>query len=315
MTSPPLQEIFMPSFVERAAPVLAGKRLVHYTSAEALVLVLKSRRWRLRNAKLMNDFSEIQHGLNCLREAWNSPIGETFRAWTEKLWPNLNEELVALFDGHAFGIENRTFITSLSEHEDDEDILGRLSMWRAYGGKAGVAIVLNPTIFGSETEKMAVFSAPVIYQTPEEFHVWFAQWFEFLKSNEELLSTLPIPEAKGWLFYCFRMFCLCTKHPGFREEKEWRVFHTPQLDGTSKWISGKIETIHGIPQELFELSLQDDIDLGVIGVAPNTLINRIIIGPCEAPMMVHFALLEALREADVEEPEAKIFVSLIPLRN
>jgi uncharacterized protein YukE len=315
MTPDELQHIFMPNFLERAAPVMGGKRHVHYTSAEALFSVLKSRKWRLRNARLMNDFSEIQHGLSCLQSAWNSEAGIEFQKWIDLQWPQLNADLVNLFDGHAFGIQNRTFITSLSEHEDDEDRFGRLSMWRAYGGKSGVAIVLNPAIFASETEEMAVFSAPVLYEEPESFKIWFAAWAAQLESQSEVLSELPLEEAKGWLFYCFRLFCLCIKHPGFKEEKEWRVFHTPQIDGESNWISPKIETIESLPQEIFELSLVDDVELGVIGVAPDTLINRIIIGPCEAPMSLHYALISALRDAGVSDPESRISASLIPLRN
>lgn len=315
MNTSSMQSIFMPNFLERAEAVLAGKRLVHYTSAEALFSVLKSRRWRLRNAKLMNDFSEIQHGLSCLQAAWNSESGSAFQKWVDGQWPDLKDELVSLFDGHAFGIENRTFITSLSEHEDREDNLGRLSMWRAYGGKAGIAVVLNPAVFGSETQQMAVFSGPVLYETPQTFSDWFAGWVTNLQRHSDALATLPFEEVKGWLFHCFRMFCLCIKHPGFSEEKEWRVFHSPEIDGTSKWLSSKIETIRGIPQEIVEISLEDDASVGVVGVAPNTLINRVIIGPCEAPVTLHYALLVALKEAGVEEPERKVWASDIPLRN
>lgn len=315
MSSLSMQAVFMPKFMERAEPVLAGKRLVHYTSAEALFAVLKSRRWRLRNAKLMNDFSEIEHGLRCLQAAWGSKSGTEFQGWIDGLWPNLKDELVGLFDGHAFGIRNRTFITSLSEHEDYEDQLGRLSMWRAYGGKAGVAVVLNSAIFASETEQMAVFSAPVLYENPDSFGEWFAEWIGQLKELSSELAEMPVEEVKGWLFHCFRMFCLCIKHPGFSEEKEWRVFHSPEIDGQSKWLSAAIETIGGIPQEIFEISLEDDPSVGVVGVAPGTLIDKIIIGPCEAPVTLHYALLAALQEAGVDEPEKKIWASDIPLRN
>ncbi|WP_309623809.1 DUF2971 domain-containing protein [Novosphingobium sp.] len=263
----------------------------------------------------MNDFSEIQHGLSCLQMAWNTESGESLRTWIDDLWPQMSKELERLFDGHAFNIQNRTFITSLSEHDDDEDIFGRLSMWRAYGGRSGVAVVLNPTIFSSETDKMAVSSAPVLYQTPDEFTKWFTQWVRNLEENTEILRSLNFEDAKGWMFHCFRMFCLCIKHPGFREEKEWRVFHTPEIDGLSKWVNSKIEVIGGLPQEIVELSLEDDVKLEVVGVAPNSLIERVIIGPCESPMTLHFALLSALKDAGVSEPEKRISASLIPLRS
>ncbi|MFX6945320.1 hypothetical protein ABTH53_19890, partial [Acinetobacter baumannii] len=69
----------------------------------------------------------------------------------DRIQPGLRDDLAKLFDGHTDAFRVGTFITSLSEHADSEDEYGRLSMWRAYGGRAGVALVLNNAAFAAET--------------------------------------------------------------------------------------------------------------------------------------------------------------------
>lgn len=309
-----LAALFMPHLLEGAATIRSGKRLVHYTSAEAAYRIISGREIWLRNAVLMNDFSEMRHGLACLQSAWNSPSGIRLREWLDEKWPGFREEIESTFDSHADGLTTATFMLSLSEHDDDEDELGRLSMWRAYGGRAGVALVLNPTIFLSETDAINAFSAPVIYRDVASFTEWFGHWVEGLVAAEPQLLTVDRERLSGFFFYTFRTFVLCTKHPGFKEEKEWRVFHSPLIDGESPWLEYATEVIAGIPQQIVKVHLRDDPELEVVGVAPATLLNRTIIGPCEHPLPIRQALYVALEQAEVPEPGAKVWMSFIPLR-
>ena len=309
-----LYSLFLSHLIERAAPVLAGRRLVHYTSAEAAYRIISSRQIWLRNAALMNDYSEMRHGLSCLQEAWVSPTGQRLQGWLDEKWPGLREEIENTFNSHSDSFTNETFMLSLSEHDDDEDELGRLSMWRAYGGRAGVALVLNPTVFSSQTDVIKAFSTPVVYQDVATFVAWFGGWVDGLLAAESDLLSVEREWLSGIFFYAFRTFVLCTKHPGFQEEKEWRVFHSPAIDGQSPWLEHATEVINGIPQQVIKIHLRDDDNLGVVGVAPATLVNRVIIGPCEHPIPIRQALCVALGEAEVPEPPSKLWISFIPLR-
>jgi hypothetical protein len=203
---------------------------------------------------------------------------------------------------------------SLSEHDDTEDELGRLSMWRAYGGKCGVALVLNPTIFNTETDELKVYSAPVRYLSVPEFATWFGAWTTRLIANEGDLCAAPHPTLLFFFKYAFRVFALCTKHPGFREEREWRIFHSPLLDGTSDWLVKENEIINGLPQEVVKINLREDAEKGVRGVEPKALFNRLIIGPTAHPLPVYHALHNLLAAAEIDEPSQRIFISNIPLR-
>lgn len=233
----------------------------------------------------------------------------------DRLKEGLRDELASLFDDHTEGLKIATFIVSLSEHDDDEDQLGRLSMWRAYGGKTGVALVLNSTAFVAETDEMNVFSSPVFYQDVPAFVKWFEGWGRNIIDAEDKLRQLDTEATDNWLFTVFRTFALCTKHPGFSEEKEWRVFHSPILDGPSDWIQSSIEIINGTPQHLMKLTLKDDTNRNIVGVAPATLINRVIIGTCEYPIQVRAAIVAAMTDVGVDKPMDKMWMSLIPYKH
>lgn len=292
-----------------------GKRLVHYTNAEAAYKIISGRQIWLRNAQMMNDFSEIQHGINCLQEAWKSEAGVALQAMLNRIGDGLRDELAALFDGHAEGLRHGSYIVSLSEHENHEDRYGRLSMWRAYGGRSGVALVLNSTAFEAETDEMHVFSSPVIYKDVEQFTAWFQSWAAAVIKQERKLEALGPKAMENILFMVFRSFALCTKHPGFTEEREWRVFYSPIFEGDSEWIEPAVEIINGVPQHLMKLHLKDDPAKHITGVAPKTLINRVIIGPCDYPIQVRAAICDAMNKADIEDPLAIMWMSLIPLRH
>jgi hypothetical protein len=315
MTHEELTSLFVPHILERRAIFGAGKRLVHYTSAESAYKIIAGRQIWLRNAQMMNDYSEISHGIDCLIQAWDSPTGKELQAMLDRLKSGLRDELANIFDGHTDGLKVGTFILSLSEHDDDEDQLGRLSMWRAYGGRTGVALVLNNTAFAAETDEMHVFSSPVFYQDIPTFVQWFEGWARSIINAEEKLREWGADQVRNVLFTVFRAFALCTKHPGFSEEKEWRVYYSPVHEHDSDWIAPAVEIVNGVPQHLMKLLLKDAADRGVTGVAPATLLNRIIIGPCEYPVQVRAAIAAAMTEAGIENPLNMMWMSLIPYRH
>ncbi|MCA1198014.1 DUF2971 domain-containing protein [Sphingomonas sp. R647] len=315
MTNEEIAALFFEDMQQAHQRLLAGGRVVHYTSAEAAARIISGREVWLRNALLMNDFSEIQHGLECLYAGWRSEGGERFKAWLDRALPDLRFELERSFDADTEGLRVATFMMSLSEHDDSEDEFGRLSMWRAYGGRCGVALVLNPTIFTAETDELKVYSAPVRYLGVPEFASWFSDWTAKLIANEARLCAAPPDTLLFLLKYAFRVFALCTKHPGFSEEREWRIFHSPILDGTSSWLRKDNEIINGVPQEVVKIALEDNAEKGVHGIDPKALVNRLIIGPTAHPLPVYHSLHNLLVGAGIDDPQRRLFVSNIPLRD
>lgn len=315
MTLEEITDLFFPDLVKARQPIKDGKRLVHYTSAECAYKILLNKQIWLRNSQMMNDFSEIRHGIECLKAGWHSDAGLALRAMLDRIFPQFSNDFVNHFDNHTDSFREQTFITSLSEHEDDEDLYGRLSMWRAYGNSTGIALVLNPTVFAGDSNIMQVFSSPVSYLDIDQFVDWFGIWIGKILANESKLKNLPNDYLKDILFNVFRTLILCTKHPGFKEEKEWRVFYSPFIEGQSDWIEPSVEVIGGIPQHIMKLNLFDKPEDDLIGIAPNTLLNRLIIGPCQYPLQVRTAMADAMQKAGVDDIQKKIWMSLIPLRD
>jgi hypothetical protein len=148
-----------------AAFLAAQKRFVHYSSADSATKILQSETVWLRNARFMNDFSEMEYGANYIQAALNSEAGKKLKRSLLNASPKTASILNEFFNILP-SIKSNTFILCLSEHERAEDATGRLSMWRAYSGDDdGVAIVLNNLPFFQTNSQIF----PVGYLTEQQF--------------------------------------------------------------------------------------------------------------------------------------------------
>jgi hypothetical protein len=294
--------------------------MVHYTSASNALRIIRSRRITLRNASLMNDFSEINHGERCLISGWNSVHGLGLTPHEGRLFQLLGRVSPTIFPAIEQGYNRHlnirkadTFILSLAEHNDQaEGSIGKLSMWRAYGGRTNVAIVVHPGFLFSESET-SVYSAPVIYSSAQEFpDLYFSRLVDSIERNFEKVSSLDRDYIVQCVLSSFNTMALATKHPGFFEEKEWRLIYAPWQDKSDS-INYEIIDIGGIPQKVFHVELEDrNTEKPSTGL--NNLLKKIIVGPTENPWVLYEAFVEELERAGVEDAPNKVVVSDIPMR-
>lgn len=195
----------------------------------------------------------------------------------------------------------------------DEDNLGRLSMWRAYGGRNGVALVLNRTPFEAETDDLKAYSAPVFYGDVTMVEAQFQRTANDINRNAAILSGVPVAQIIDMMFLVLRFTVLCTKHPAFSEEKEWRIIYSPSL-AKSEAITSFVAAIRGVPQIVQKIPLVNDLANGLHGAAIPDLLYRVIIGPTEDPQVMFDAFAVILTEAEVPNAIERIWVSGIPLR-
>lgn len=307
-------ELFHPHIWNKTMQRLSSQeRFVHYTNAEAAVSMIKNNQVWMRKASLMNDFMEIEHGLECLNHSYTGEAGAHFRKVIDDLFPDLSRELENLINGWIPDFRTGTFLTSLSEHNNYEDENGRLSMWRAYGGNTGVGLVLNPHVFLTATDALRAYTSPVSYFTPDEFKVEFDAITNNLKSETSFLKSFGRESVLGHLFAMFRFAAICTKHPGFSEEKEWRIIYSPSLE-KSQQITEEIISLNGVPQTICKIPLVDIPDENLIGAEIPSLIDRIIVGPNEHANEVSLTLTKLLDKAGMKDPASKVIISGIPLR-
>lgn len=287
-------------------------KLAHYTSADAAVKIILNKSIWLRNASNMNDYLEIQHGSDCLKTALQEH-STRFRAALEPLGEGYALSILESLNSANYNARNHTYLTSLSEHQPN-DTMGRLSMWRAYGGPiAGVALVFNPIFLGFDSSDLATWTSPILYGDSTRFSAEFLRVVQNIEANRELLLDVGQNEVRNILFDVLQFAILSAKHKGFQEEREWRLIHSPH-DMASEFVRPTFASIGGIPEQVYHLPLEDPIKGQRPDFSLDKLIHRVIIGPCRNPILIGNTIKEALREAGVNDPAERIHLSLIPLR-
>ena len=186
-------------------------------------------------------------------------------------------------------------------------------MWRGYGSTAGVGIVINPEPIYSETDALHAYTYPMLYLSSAESKEMFRSATDGIIKNEQLLAAQSADDVERWVFHMLYSMPFCLKHPGFREEREWRIVYRPNYAKSDR-LKPRMESVSGLPQRLYELPLEDVAEEGLVGMAPAQLINRVIIGPTEHGAALHQAFVDLLDEAGVEEPQTKVSWSDIPFR-
>ncbi|MBO6790598.1 MAG: DUF2971 domain-containing protein [Dinoroseobacter sp.] len=318
-TQEKLARLFMPFAMSRLDALKeTNTHFVHYTSAFAATQIIKNEEVWLRNSLVMNDFSEVQHGETCLAESWkDDAVGGRLRVLLDQIEDGLAGRFAEAFDAHTNERNVQSFLLSVSEHGSSasaEGKYGRLSMWRAYGGDTNVALVFNNSPFLSEEVKLQAFSSPVLYADYDGFKEQFVALVEGLEAEFETIKSLGADVVIQQLYWAFHMASLSTKHPGFSEEKEWRVIYSPTLFGRSPLMREEIETLEGVPQKVIKLPLKADAASGYSGYSVSEILEEIIIGPTETSWPIYESLAMLLEQNGVKDAWNKVRRSDIPLR-
>lgn len=292
-------------------------KFVHYTSAANALSIIKNQKVWMRNASEMNDFSEVQHGQSCLAAAWNDKTqGARFKGLLEGIESGLVDRLAHSFNQREYDRVRESFIISVSEHGNgpiDEDKYGRLSMWRAYGGNTNVALVMNNGPFLRESSATNAFTSPVFYGDPENFVKEFKKVVDILEQEISTARQLGGDAVLRIFQNVFHFTALSTKHPGFAEEREWRVILSPTMFPSDK-VGFDLEVVNGVPQRVYKFPLVDYPDESFVGATLPNLLEKIIIGPTASSMTIFDALGGALVQAGVQDGFSRVKVSNIPLR-
>lgn len=314
-----LANLFLPHAMARiaAAKSKPNFRFAYYTSASTGMKILDNNEAWLRNASLMNDFSEVHHGQNCIFNAWeHTEAGTKLKALLTLLHPGAVDQFSKKFNDDQPSRTTQSYILCMSEHGDDnadEDQYGRLSMWRAYGGDTNVAFILKSTPFFSETAAIDAYTSPVIYKDISSFEEPFSEFVDGLDKDLNFLREVGWETIQLWLFQAMRFSVLSTKHPGFLEEKEWRIIFDPARNNKDR-IKPDIVTLDGIPQKIVKLPFTNYPEDGLFGIEIPEILDKIIVGPTQFPFEIRTSFVEKLLKLGVENAQERVVVSGIPLR-
>jgi hypothetical protein len=308
-------EIFNPDYFTRIDQIKeSGRRFVYYTSAEAAMSIIRNEAVWLRNVQSMNDFSEVSHGYVCLRDALKEENGvRPLISYLDSLFPGFKEGFFKHVNGWYPCMKAQSYMICISEHDDDEDANGRLSMWRAYGGKYPVALVFKNGPLVNECDAFKANTNPVDYQGPEHIKTRLLTLENRIRENEAFVKSMGQAEVEAWVYYMTKNLILHTKHPGFAEEKEWRVVYNSIMD-SSPYVQSEIVSLNGVPQQIYKIPLKNIPEENFNDATISEFVDRIIIGPTDEGSVLRDVFCKLLTEVGCEDANKRVYCSGIPLR-
>jgi hypothetical protein len=289
---------------------------VHYTSAEAALSIIRGKRIWMRNTTCMADYREVQHGFDILRKFFSDKAKtDAFVAALDICVPGAAMEAINLFNHWWQHIQLNTYIASISEHDPKENLHGRLSMWRAFGGNiARVALVVKIPWSTDSVAALNLLFSPVSYLTEEEAHAVIGQVMKNIETNGEFLRSIDHQIIVQTVFYMLLAAVTCLKHEGFREEREWRAIYCPKFR-PSPLMESSIEVIAGVPQLVCKLPLDKSVSPSLTDLDIGHIFDRLIIGPTPYAWAMYEAFVDALTKIGVVGAEKRVVVSGIPIRS
>lgn len=312
-----LYSIFLPEVAHAHFKALReNRKLVHYTSAEKALLIADSRVLWLRSAKDMNDYSEVKHGAEAVLSAFNGEPGRVFRNALAEISAETLERLDSMLEGLIPNLRDNAFISCLSEHGSDfvnEDKYGRLSMWRTYGKPSGVAVVIDMSPMRAVTDHFDTYAYPVSYIEKEEIGERLMSIARGIERETHFLRALPIEFLQWAIQLALTYLCVGTKHPGFSEEREWRICHV-RTQGLSSVLERK-QAVLGCsrqPQWVYEFPL-DTNPPGLSGFGLQDVIKRVIIGPSRNPEITREIVIAKMTDLGIVDAESRVVISGIPV--
>ncbi len=306
-----IESILMPHLIRESQRLEKDDiKLVHYTSSENAFNILSGQTLWMRNTSCMNDYSEVIHGLNSvsihlLDTDKNLKDFKVSDRTKEYLNASINK-----FDDiwSRSRLDANIYVASLSEKLPSENGLGRLSMWRAYGGKNGVAIEFNNP---AKTNGLNVFLYPAIYND-DELKKELDSVIRNIDENVDYLDSLSQQTVVDHIVLSLLLLVVCKKHEGFSEEREWRLVYVPNLIQETEFaLKNSVECINGLPQIVYKLPVNG-------GLSPKinltTMLHKVLIGPTENAMQQALSFSMILNSIGLSDVDMKIERSDIPLR-
>ena len=297
------------------APDQTHGRFVHYTTAEAALNIIRTKQFWLRNTNCMSDYREVQHGFDIFNRYFlDASKRKAFVDAFDACIPGAANDAFTAFNNWWQDLRLNTYIACLSEHQDSEDMYGRLSMWRAFGGTGTrVGIVLRLPYVSISGVSLALSFSPVAYLSESGAHGVIDQVVANVQANHDYLRALKREVLVQLVFQMFASGIVCLKHQGFHEEREWRAIYTPKR-WPSPLMESSTEVIAGVPQVVYKAPLDISVSPLIADLDFAQAFDRLIVGPTPYPWPIYGAFVEALKATGVPGAEDRVFVSDIPIR-
>jgi hypothetical protein len=300
----------------KKTPEQKSAQLVHYTTAEAALNIIRTKRFWMRNTVCMADYREVQHGFSIFKKFFDDDVKrKNFTDALDTCSAGAAVEAIESFNNAWKNtIQMETYITSLSEHPRSEDVHGRLSMWRAFGAApARVALVLNIPSDSLASLALGIEFSPVAYPSETAAHDVIDDVTKNVHAECEYLRRLERPILVQMVFRMLLFGVVCLKHEGFHEEREWRAIYQPKIR-SSRLMKPSTKVINGVPQIVYEIPMDKTASAELADLDFAKMFDHLIVGPTPYVWPMYEAFVDALTEAGVGDARNRLVPSGIPIR-
>lgn len=216
-----IERHFLPSFQASGTPTY----FAHYTNKVALLSILQNQEIWLKKTSEMNDISEVKHGVELIKGYFFSKA--------DKFWKTIDNTHYALasqiksdFQEWLEDLYSETYITCLTEFSNSEPS-GRLSMWRGYGNNEAVAMVISNKFLDYTNNPYGIIATPAFYYSNQQVEAFFQSFDAIAQQYQQLLRQNSREVVKSAILSMLKTMAFAFKHPGFSEEREWRIVYRP----------------------------------------------------------------------------------------
>jgi hypothetical protein len=309
-----LEGIFLPHATRQRLKIFQDHaRFIHYTSAESALSIIKTKRVWMRNTICMADYREVQRGREIFERFFATESHRTeFIGALDSCVVGVALEGIKLFDEWWTDTRFNTYITAISEHDETEDLDGRLSMWRAFGGNTSrVGIVFKIPL--NAPLSLNLMLSPVSYLSEDSAHQVLLEVAANVRGHRDFLCTVDRTVLVRTIFFMLVASVVCLKHTAFHEEREWRAIYAPKR-WPSPLMESSTEVIAGLPQIVYRIPLDVNLSESLADLEFSRIFDRLIVGPTAYPWPIFEAFSTALTKAGIADAGSRVFVSTIPIR-
>jgi hypothetical protein len=264
----------------------------------------------------MVDYREVQHGFGIFKNFFDDATKrKKFIDALDMCSAGAAVEAIDLFNkAWSNTVPMETYIASLSEHPERENVHGRLSMWRAFGtSPARVAIVLNIPSDSLASLALGIQFSPVAYLPEKAAHKVVDDISANIHTECAFLRGLGHPVLVQMVFRMLLSGVVCLKHEGFGEECEWRAIYQPKILA-STLMKSTTKVIAGVPQVVYEIPMDVTASPELADLDFAKMFDHLIIGPSPYVWPMYQAFVDALTDAGIADAAKRLVPSGIPIR-
>jgi hypothetical protein len=244
------------------------KRLYHYTTQRGLFGILQTRKMFASRIQYLNDSTEFVY----TDSLWRKVVGKRLKN-PDGTVPTLWRSVLDLHRRFEAMGKIQLYVACFSEDGD------ALSQWRGYCRNGGYSIGFNTDNLTEAATRQECTIAPCVYDEDKQMaileelfqRVLMAEGLQEVDGVIDIGSSKKVGNAGSRLLLDYVLLAAVTKHPSFREEREWRIV-TEQIHGVHPQVDIREGRTIPIPHFLFELDEETE-------EGDKPLDTEIVVGP------------------------------------